>query len=452
MSRRSGPRCETSGTGFEPVSETATGSKPMARQSEYGWRGLVGDASGGFIAALVALPYGLALARLMGLPPELGLFTSILTAPITSVLGRNPVLIGGTASATVPFIAAAVRAQGVGGAAKVCLAAAVFMMIFCVLRLGRYVAKVPHAVVSGFSCGVGAMMVILQLRTLFGLPASPSDASATSLGQLVRVASHIHQARWEPLLLGLIVIAGAMAAARRWPRSPAALVGVGLSVVAGYLLGWHVNALGDVQLRLPPFAGFTWTPADVTDVLPAALGLAFVASVNVLITSRVVEHFQGRHRPLRAADADAELGAYGIANLCAGVFGAPMSVGIPARSLANVRCGGTTRLSNFLHAVFLVVLVGLGSSMIARIPLAALAGVTAYVGIGLLEWSTWRRLHRMRRLDATAFLATSFAVLTTSAVAAVAIGCSFYVVRHLLEKLPQLQRIPAPVEPGELDP
>src|SRR5271166_5798568 len=102
------------------------------RTEGYGWHDLAGDAAGGAIAALVALPYGLALARLMGLPPELGLFTSILTAPVTSMLGRNPVLIGGTASATVPFIAAAVRDQGSGGAAKVCLAASVFMMMFCV--------------------------------------------------------------------------------------------------------------------------------------------------------------------------------------------------------------------------------------------------------------------------------------------------------------------------------
>ncbi len=160
---------------------------PVPQDTEYGWRGLAGDASGGFIAALVALPYGLALARLMGLPPELGLFTSIVTAPITSLLGRNPVLIGGTASATVPFIAAAVRVQGLGGAAKVCLAASVFMMIFSFLRLGRYVAKVPHAVVSGFSCGVGAMMVILQLRTLLGLPSAPSGAAASPLLQLVQV-------------------------------------------------------------------------------------------------------------------------------------------------------------------------------------------------------------------------------------------------------------------------
>ena len=53
----------------------------------YGWRGLAGDAVGGLYRRLGCAPYGLALARLMGLPPELGLFTSILTAPITSILG-----------------------------------------------------------------------------------------------------------------------------------------------------------------------------------------------------------------------------------------------------------------------------------------------------------------------------------------------------------------------------
>src|SRR5215472_8019940 len=116
------------------------GHRAGRRNLGYGWRDLAGDAAGGAIAALVALPYGLALARLMGLPPELGLFTSILTAPLTSLLGRNPVLIGGTASTTVPFIAAALRAQGPSGAAKVCIASAVFMLIFFVLRLGRHVA------------------------------------------------------------------------------------------------------------------------------------------------------------------------------------------------------------------------------------------------------------------------------------------------------------------------
>src|SRR3981189_3286530 len=122
-------------------------------RTKYTIRAFLGDSSGGIIAALIALPYGLAMASLMGLPPVLGVFTSILTAPITALLGRNPVLIGGTASATGPFIPLAVKQQGIGGAAKVSIVAAIFMMGFCVLRLGRFIQKVPQAVVSGFSCG-----------------------------------------------------------------------------------------------------------------------------------------------------------------------------------------------------------------------------------------------------------------------------------------------------------
>ena len=121
-----------------------------SRGTGYGWAQFFGDCSGGVIAALIALPYGLAMASMMGLPPVLGVFTSILTAPIIALLGRNPVLIGGTASATVPFIALAVRNQGIGGAAKVSMVASVIMMGFCVMRLGRHITRVPHAVVSGF--------------------------------------------------------------------------------------------------------------------------------------------------------------------------------------------------------------------------------------------------------------------------------------------------------------
>ena len=105
--------------------------------------------------------------------------------------------------------------------------------------------------------------------------------------------------------------------------------------------------------RYPRSRDFAWTPQDVLTVLPTGLMLAFVSSANLLLTSRAVEHFRGRHKHLKRSDADAELGAYGIANLTVGIFGAPMSIGIPARSVANVRCGGTTRVSNLMHGVFL---------------------------------------------------------------------------------------------------
>ena len=400
----------------------------------YGWTQFLGDSSGGVIAALIALPYGLAMASLMGLPPVLGIFTSILTAPIIALLGRNPVLIGGTASATVPFIAIAVRNQGVGGAAKVSLVASVIMMGFCVMRLGRHIAKVPHAVVTGFSCGIGGMMLISQLDVILGVESRGTRAAGSTLAQLAAVLDRLPYLRPVPLFLGLCVIVFATLAARWSSRAPAPLIGVGLAILLARLFGMHEKEIGALPASLPPFAAFSWSPRDLSTVLPSAFALAFVCSVNILITSRVVEHFRGRHRPMRQSDADAELGAYGIANICAGVFGAPMSVGIPARSLAVVRCGGSTRLANLLHAVFLAAILWLGAGFVGHIPLPALAGVTAWMGLCLLDWSAWRRLPKMSRVDAAAFLATAVAVLAVNAVLAVAIGCSLYVVRALALK------------------
>jgi len=197
---------------------------------------------------------------------------------------------------------------------------------------------------------------------------------------------------------------------------------------------FHEPEVGSLHLSLPTFVGFAWTPQDMTTVLPAGFGLAFAVSVYLLLTSRALEHFRGRHKALKRTDADAELGAYGIANLCAGVFGAPMSVGIPARSVANVRCGGTTRVSNVMHGLFLFLLVQLGSGALAHIPLAALGGVTAWMGICLLDVSAWRRLHKMRPVDATAFLVTAIGVLVVNAAAAVLAGCLAYAAQWFYRK------------------
>lgn len=403
--------------------------------SRYTARIFIGDCFGGIIAALIAIPYGLAMASLMGLPPVLGIFTSILTAPVTALLGRNPVLIGGTASATVPFIIAAVKQQGVAGAAKICILASLFMILFWLLRLGRQIQRVPQAVVTGFSCGIGGLMLMSQLDTILGVGSPFTRSAGSPMTQLWRVLGRLGDTQAAPLILGTAVILAATFVAWLSPRLPAPLIGVTIAIAAAKLFGFHEKQVGLLPLSLPPVAGLSWTRSDVSAFLIPALGLAFVSSVNILITSRVVEHFCGWHRPRNKSDADVELGAYGLANICGGMFGAPMSVGIPARSLASVRCGATTRISNILHAVFLVMLFAMGSPFVAQIPIPALAGVTAWMGICLLDWSTWRRLPKMRRLDALGFLVTALAVLVTNAVAAVALGCGLYVVHSLYERL-----------------
>jgi SulP family sulfate permease len=409
----------------------------------YNWRLFAGDCFGGVIAALIALPYGLAMATAMGLPPMLGVLTSVITAPITTLLGRNPLLIGGTSSVTIFFIAAAVRQQGISGAAKVSIVASVFMMAFCVLRLGRYISKVPHTVVTGFSCGIGGIMVISQLHVILGV-AKPSGESP--LTQLFDILGRVPAAHWPPLILGLAVIITATVCARFTKMIPAPLVGILLAYGLVKVFAFHEAEVGSLPLTMPPLASFTWAAGDAYTVLSAAFGLAVVSSINLLLTSRVVEHFRGRHHFLKRSDADRELGAYGIANICAGLFGAPLSVGIPARSVAAIRCGATTRLSNLLHALFLCSFLWFGAGFVAHVPLAALAGVTAWMGINLLDWSTWHRLPRMRLIDSAAFLVTTLGVLAVSnAIYAVAAGCALYGIHFLYLKMFPASHVPTEV-------
>ena len=403
----------------------------LRAKTKYSWERLAGDCSGGFIAALIALPYGLSMAALMGLPPILGVFTSVISTPFVVLLGRNSLLLGGTASATVPFIASAVRTQGIAGAAKISIVASVFMMCFCIMRLGRQVSRVPIPVVAGFSAGIGALMVISQLNVMLGVHQSASGIPVVQLIYVLGQASQIH---WLPLLLGCTVIAAAFVCMRISPRIPAPLVGVAAAVLVALVFHSSEPEVGSLHLAMPQFAGFSWTPHDVVNLLPSGLMLAFVSSVNLLLTSRTIEHFQGRHKPLLRADSDTEVGAYGIANLAVGIFGAPMSVGIPARSVAAIRCGATTRFANVIHAAFLLLFVRYGSGALAHIPMAALAGVTTYMGISLHDIGTWRRLRKMHLLDAAGFLITVVGVLVSNAVTAVLAGGGLYVLHYAYKR------------------
>jgi SulP family sulfate permease len=178
--------------------------------------------------------------------------------------------------------------------------------------------------------------------------------------QLVHAVTRLDQGRIEPLLLAAMVIAVSATLAARWPKAPSPLLGVCIALAASQAFRLHEAEVG-----------VAWSPRDVVAILPAGFGLALVASINILVTSRMVEYSRGWRRASRMADADAELGAYGISNVAAVIFGAPLSVGIPARSLANVRCGGATPPSNRFHALVLAGVLGLGSGVLAHIPLAA---------------------------------------------------------------------------------
>jgi SulP family sulfate permease len=255
-------------------------------------------------------------------------------------------------------------------------------------------------------------------------------SAGSTLAQLAGLVERLGGVRPAPLLLGVMVMVAATLAARWSPRAPAPLVGVVTAIVVARFFGFHEREIGATPGTLPPFAGFSWSPRDVLTVLPSAFALAFVSSVNILITSRVVEHFRGRHkrakRPTRTRNWE-PTGSPISAPACLARRSASEFRRAAWRwSAAAAPRGGQpgARRGAGRDSV-----VGFGA--VSHIPLPALAGVTAWMGLCLLDWSTWRRLPKMSRVDAAAFLATAVSVLAVNAVLAVAIGCSVYALKFV---------------------
>lgn len=105
-------------------------------------------------------------------------------------------------------------------------------------------------------------------------------------------------------------------------------------------------------------------------------------------------------------------------------------------------------MSNLFHALFVLAFMTALAGLVAHVPISALAGVTAWMGFCLLEWSTWSRLTKMRRTDAVAFLLTASSVLVVNAAMAVAIGWSAYAVHWAFERM-RHARLPLNTEPVE---
>ena len=77
------------------------------------WVKLRGDLFGGTVAALIAVPYGMALSVAMGMRPEVGLYTSIIGGLVAGFLSSSPVLISGLSATAVPILGAVTKAYGV---------------------------------------------------------------------------------------------------------------------------------------------------------------------------------------------------------------------------------------------------------------------------------------------------------------------------------------------------
>jgi SulP family sulfate permease len=414
--------------------------KLLTTLEDYSWRGFLGDSLAGVTVALVALPLSIAIAIASGASPRAGLVTAIIGGFLISLLGGSRVQIGGPTGAFIVVVAGVIAQYGFDGLLLATLLAGVILVAGGLVRAGRFIALVPEPVIEGFTVGIALIIAISQLKDLLGLSAAhvPADL-VNGLPVLWAARAGISV---QALAIGVSSIAGIAVLRRLVPWFPGSLLIIAAASAAVVLLGLPVDTIqsrfGALPAGLPPPSLPTISVARISELLPSAFVIAFLAAVESLLSAIVADRMIGaRHR------SAAELIAQGAANLVSPLFGGLPATGAIARTATNVRAGGKTPVAGIVHAATILLISVVGAGLAGYLTMPALAGLLIVTAWLMSEPSRWRERMRLRPADKALFFVTLVLTVASTLTIAIAVGTFAGLALRLLRR---------DVEPAEWTP
>lgn len=386
---------------------------------DYSWRAFLGDALAGITVALVALPLSIAIAIASGADPKAGLVTAIVGGFLISLLGGSRVQIGGPTGAFIVVVYGVIQQYGYDGLLLATLMAGIILMLGGLVRAGRFIALVPEAVIEGFTIGIALIIAVSQLKDLLGL--TTVKVSADLIEALPALWAARDAVNPTALLLGIFSIAGMSLLRRIAPWFPGSLLVIAIvsATVALFLL--PVDTIQSRFGALPAGVPVPSLPhisiARISDLLPSAFVIAFLAGVESLLSAIVADRMiESQHRP------NAELLAQGAANIASPLFGGLPATGAIARTATNVRAGGRTPVAGLVHAlIILAIMLGAGR-LVGYLAMPALAGLLILTAWLMSEPGRWGERMKLRTGDRTLLFLTMFLTVATDLTIAIAVG------------------------------
>jgi sulfate permease, SulP family len=389
------------------------------------------DVGAGVTVGIIALPLSLALAIATGVPPILGLYTAGFAGFLAALFSGSPYSVSGPAAAMVPILAAIIKEHGLGELPYIGILAALFLMLFAAVGIGRYIRKVPESVVLGFTAGVAFVLFAGQLNTFLGLHGLTAHEDFGS--KLLDTISHLLALSLPTLAIGLATLAIIIF----WPRVPrlgkipATLVAVLVTTLITLAIGSLAqvatlgSAYGQLPLGLPSLFSFTPSHFLHSELWFPALEIASLVAVESLLCAVVADKLtKKRHMPNR------ELFAQGVGNIAVAMVGSIPSTAVIARTGTIIKSGAKTRVASLLHAVVVLAFVVALAPLAAYIPLTTLSAVLLVTAVKIAEVNTIRQFIREKswRLSAvlaTTMLLTIFVDLVTGVVAGLVLHLAF---------------------------
>jgi high affinity sulfate transporter 1 len=354
------------------------------------------------VLAALLVPQGLAYAALAGMPPVTGLYATLVPLVVYFLLGPSRILVLGPDSAVSPLVAAAIIPLAAAGddSARVALAGLLAILVGSLMlggglaRFGFVTELLSMPVRLGYLMGIAVTVIVAQLPKLFGFSV---DAESFIRG-LREFVTGLDETNATALAIGVASLALILASRRIAPKVPGVFLAVVGATAAVAVLGLadDVPVVGDVPVGLPAFGLPDVSFDDFKTLIPAAVGIAFVAFADTSVLSR---SYAARLR--QDVDQNQELAVLGAANIATGFFqGFPISTSSSRTAVAE-DIGARTQVAGLVGAGILALLLLMGTGLVHDLPQSTLAAIVIVAVLGLIDLRAARRLRTWRRSEFT---------------------------------------------------
>jgi SulP family sulfate permease len=400
------------------------------------------------IVTIMLIPQSLAYAMLAGLPPEVGLYASVLPLVAYAIFGTSRTLAVGPVAVVSLMTASAIgeiAMQGteayVAAAMLLALISGVMLILMGLFRLGFVANFLSHPVISGFITAAGLLIAAGQVKHLLGIPAGGHTLPEIVTGLI----TSIHQTNLATLVIGLSVLAflymvrlrlktwlvaagvSKRAADVTTKVGPVAAVAATIIAVATLDLGAAGVALVGAIPQGLPVPGIP--PLDL-DLVRLLAGPALLISLIGFVESVSIAQTLASKRRQRILP-DQELIGLGAANVASALSsGYPVTGGF-ARSVVNFDAGAQTPAAGIFTAIGIAGATLFLTPLLANLPQATLAATIIVAVLSLVDFAAIRRVWVYSKIDFSAMAATILGTLFLGVEIGVVLGVALSLLLHL---------------------
>ncbi|MGP6089923.1 SulP family inorganic anion transporter [Antarctobacter jejuensis] len=359
------------------------------------------DAFAGFSNAAIVIPQGVAFATIAGLPPEMGLYTAMITAAIAAFWGSSMVMISGPTTAISAVVFATLQDIAPPGSPRfvelavlIAILVGLIQLVAGMARLGGLVSFVSHSVMTAFTAAAAVLIAASQLPGALGIAVAGGGNVLERLHRLAESAS-------DASLMSVSIAAATLGSLLLCQRYARRLPGFLIALVTGTLLcllldgaSRGVAMVDGIAAAFPVFSPPTQALKEIGVVIPGAMAIALVGLLEAISIGRA---FAVRRR--EKFDANQEMIGQGLSNAVGGLFQCYAGSGSFTRSGVNAEAGARTPLAGILSSLFLAVTLLMFSDLIRFIPVPAMAGLILYVAWRLIDFGEVRRVVKTSRSE-----------------------------------------------------